>query len=815
MTFQRKVPQVPGAGMLGIVVSSALALLLPSTLSAQDTNSEGCAANDEPTFEICAGDLSYPLDWVPIEEVPPELRDRQCENCDGRYIDPLAGEKNGPPPSAADINARADSTEIRENEAVFTGEVRASQGYRRLRGDSATVYRDTESAVLTGNVTLREPGILLTGERAEIFSQTGEARVDTAHFVFHDRHMQGSADHLERDEAGLVHIHDGNFSYCAPGENDWAIRAETLELNFDEGVGTARGAKVDFMDVPVFYTPWLQFPLDDRRRTGFLWPHFGNDSTGGLDITVPFYINLAPNYDALYAPRLIEERGLNHELLLRYLNPKVGNWAVGGAWMHDDDRYSDQVGDSRSTDRWLGVVRQNGLFQQRWRSRIDYSKASDVDYLADLETSNLESQRETSLLQMASLDYLGDRWLVNLEAQQFQSLADDINEDYKKLPELTVRYWGARKPFELEPLFLTQVSNFDTDEDRVTGQRLYAEAGVTYPMRWLSGFLQPTVKYRHVNYDLSDSALFADSSPSTGSALASLDGGLVFERQTAFRGRGLLQTLEPRLYYLYSEYEEQTDQPDFDSAELTFTYNQLFRETRFAGHDRLDDANQIAVGLTTNFIDDSDGSNLLSASIGQIYYFRDRKVRLSPGSPALNDSGSEIAAELNFTPDDKVLVRTSLVYDPFDGRMNSGHVHTGYRAENGGIYNLGYSYRRPNTVSSIITDQPATAEASVSAYLPVGNNWALFGAMNYSTQANRSVEDMLGLEYDSCCWTVRFLYLRYFNNESGEFTDFRDPNLERENTAQFQIVLKGMGGFGDRITDIMQDMIRGFQERDY
>ncbi|MCB1845067.1 MAG: LPS-assembly protein LptD, partial [Halioglobus sp.] len=402
---------------------------------------------------------------------------------------------------------------------------------------------------------------------------------------------------------------------------------------------------------------------------------------------------------------------------------------------------------------------------------IDYSKASDVDYLQDLETSNLESQRQTNLLQLAQLDYLGESWLVNLEAQQFQTLAEDISEDYKKLPQLTAQYRGRRTPFELEPILVSQVSNFDSDDNRVTGQRLYGEAGLTYPMRWLWGFVQPTVKYRQLSYDLSENAQFTDDSPAAGSALASLDGGLVFERQTTLTGRSMLQTVEPRLYYLYSEYEDQDDQPDFDSAELTFTYNQLFRETRFSGRDRLDDANQIALGLTTTFIDERDGSSLLRASIGQIYYFRDREVRLIPTAEPLDDPGSEIAGELNFTPNDAVSLRGGLVYAPFEDRINAGNVQTSYTAENGAIYNLGYSYRRPlTTITSAIVQQP-TAEAHVSAYLPVSNNWSLFGAMNYSTKANRSVEDMLGVEYDSCCWTLRLLYLRYFNNESNSVQD--------------------------------------------
>ena len=798
-----------------------LGLMLPLSSPAQDNNSGDCLVNDKNEIGSCSSpDASMPapagephtLDWAPIDTVPPKQRTRQCINCEGLYIDPLAAEDSSKPPEEAHIDAHADHTEMRDNEVILTGGVQAVQGYRHLRSDNAVIDREQASATLTGNVTLREPGLLLQGENAKIYSKTGEATVDEGTFVFHQEHMRGTADMLQRDTEGLIHIHNGSFTYCAPDENDWAIKAKELELDLEEGLGIARGARVHVGGVPVFYTPWLRFPLDDRRRTGFLWPDLGNDSSGGLDIAAPIYFNLAPNYDAIYAPRYIEERGVNHELKLRYLDPLVGNWVVGGAYMSKDDLYSGQGSEQRSDDRWLAVVKQNGLFEQRWRSRVDYSKASDVDYLKDLETSSLEAQRSTSLLQLASLDYLGNSWLVNINAQQFQSLADDINDDYKKLPQITGLYRGEGTPFKLEPVFLAQYSNFDSDEGRVTGQRVYGEAGLTYPMLWTYGFLEPTVKYRQLDYDLSGGVFFTEENPSAGAPLASLDGGLVFERETDFAGNSLIQTLEPRLYYLYSEYEDQTDQPDFDSAELTFNYNQLFRETRFSGRDRLDDANQLSVGLTTRFIDADNGRRLFSASVGQIFYFRDRKVRLLSVSPPLDESGSEMAGEVTFSPNKHLNVRSNLVWDPYSGNMNSGHVQTSYTTDNGSIFNIGYAYRRTLTT---VNTQPETEEANISGFFPLSNKWSVFGAMKYSMEANTSVEDMAGIEYDTCCWTVRLVHLRYYDNVSGDIPDFNNPDLEREHTTQMQFILKGMGGYGDQITKIMGSMIRGYEEREY
>ncbi len=768
-----------------------------------------------PAQDSSGGEEPHPLDWVNMDEVPPALVTPRCIHCDGRYIDPLDGADRTVSPDESDIDARSTSSELRENTVDFSGGVEVTQGYRRLRADTAKLNREEHSADLEGNIMLREPGLLLLGDKAHIQSQSGEADITNAEYVLHREHMHGNADLLQRDSEGLLHIHDGRITYCAPGNNDWFLHAKDIKLDIEEGLGTARDARIEVRGVPVFYSPWMQFPLDNRRRTGFLWPEFGSDTKGGVDISVPFYFNLAPNYDLLYAPRYIEQRGLSHEATARYLNPLVGAWQVGGAWMSDDSQYASDYPSADSHDRWLGIVRQNGLFNQRWRSRIDYSKASDVNYMKDLDNSSLDSRRRTALLQLGSLDYLGDKWLVAMDVQQFQSLADDISNDYKKLPQITANYRPDGTPFEISPILLTQYSIFESDDNRVTGSRIYSEAGAGFPMQWSYGFLTPTVKYRYLTYDLNDHPRFPDNNPETGAAMAKIDSGLYFDRHTSFGDKAMLQTLEPRLFYLYSQYKDQTDQPDFDSAELTFTYNQLFRETRFSGRDRIDDANQVSMGLTTRLIDEEDGREKFNASIGQIFYLRDRKVRLAPTAEPLDESGSEIAGELGFFPAQSFSLRTSLVWDPYEDRMNSGNFIASYLPGDGRIFNVGYSYRRP--LSTLNPDQPETSQANLSTYLPLDRNWRLFGALNYSLEANTSVEDMFGVEYDSCCWKVRLLYLRYYDtkNKPGLIPDFNDPNLQREKSFQVQIVLKGMGGFGNRASGIMRDMIRGFTDSDY
>ncbi|MDP5053403.1 MAG: LPS assembly protein LptD [Congregibacter sp.] len=753
------------------------------------------------------------LDWVPIAEVPKAQRNLRCRLCEGRYIDPQSGDIARKDPEVSPINASARSTELEGNTVRLSGGVEVTQGYREFSSDAASINRDTRSGTLEGNIELREPGVLLRGERAEFYSRSGEAQMENSQFVLHAQHLRGSAELLSRDANELIRIENGEMTFCAPGDDDWLLQTGQLELDLEKGVGTARDATLRIGGYPVFYTPWLSFPLDDRRRSGLLFPAVGSDSRGGIDIGVPLYLDLAPNYDLLYAPRYIAERGINHEFVGRYLDPFNGSWQLGGSYIGDDEQYAADFPNEPDAKRWLANVQQRGLYGGRWRSQINYSRVSDVDLIRDLETSRLESRRDVNLLQLGQVDYLGDDWLVNFPAQQFQPLAEDIRDDYKKLPQITAQYRSQGTPFALNPIGMLQYSNFDTDAaELATGQRLYGEAGVTYPMSWQYGFLRSTAKYRALQYALNRQIGDLDENPGALAGLASVDGGLFFERRAQLVDKNVVQTLEPRVFYLYSQYDEQTDQPDFDSAELTFNYNQLFRDTRFSGRDRLDDANRMSIGLTTRFLDESSGEELFNASIGQIVYFNNRRVRLNAGAPELDRSNSELAGEFNFYPNDRLSVRSNLQYDPSTRKMNAGNLLASYTRRNDTVFNAGYTFRRP---IALVGNQPTTDQVNLSTYYPISNNWRFFMAWNYSLEANRSVEDMIGIEYDSCCWQVRLLHLRYFDTVRGEIPDFDSPNLNRENATQIQFVLKGLGGFGTGVDQLMGDMIQGFNRLAY
>ena len=762
--------------------------------------------------ELFSEVMATQLDWQPLSVVAADQQDRRCRQCAGKFVDPLRGQ-SPTEPRTTDVEVSADNSTATEGNLVVTGDVTVKQGNRQLKADTVAFDREQQITEAWGNITYREPGVVLLGDHLTLDSDRQHATIDNAHFVLHAAQLSGAAQKLERDASGDIAITDGAITFCAPEDPIWYVNAGTLEIDPDAGMAEAHHATLRIAGVPVFYVPWINFPIDDRRKTGLLFPSIGSDTRGGVDITTPIYFNLAPNYDATYSPRYIGERGLVHQGNGRWLSEAIGFWDVSGQYIDSDDKYRDDFPEADS-ERWAVGVKHRGNFGQSWRTTINYSRVSDPDYVRDLDNSTLSSQRQTALLQLGQVDYLGEDWLVSLQAQQFQSLADDIRNNYKKLPQVTAQWRGDSKLGGFQPIGLLQYSNFDTDSNRVTGERLYAEAGLTYPMNWAWGFLRPTAKYRSVSYDLEDPrqtfGIQSDEQPDAGSAVFSVDGGLLFEREMSFSGEAMTQTLEPRIFYLYSEYAEQADQPDFDSAELTFSYNQLFRDTRFSGHDRLDDANQVAVGLTTRFFADSDGRERLNASIGQIFYFRDREVRLKAVDPALDETLSATAIEVNWLPDDIWTVRSSLLYDTEDNEFDAASLQVGLRPGNGQVFNVGYTLREP---PPSLLNRPVTEQANFSAYYPINDSWSIFGAIEYSLEANEAVEDMIGFEYDNCCWQMRLLYMRYIDTAGGFTPDFSDPDLDRENAVQFQFVLKGMGGFGSRVESLMQDMIRGFAPR--
>jgi LPS-assembly protein len=753
---------------------------------------------------IAAGTITNPntnhnLDWHYREEIPEDRLGTLAPYCEGNYIQPVNDSPTaGQAFDIAALAASANNSELQQDQvARFSGDVYIAKGDMRAYADDAAVDQQTEILTLNGNVVIRDKNLLMQGTSASINTTDSTGNVENVEYVLHAAHMRGEAAVIERESESIANLQQSYITHCAPDSNAWAMKASKIVLNQETGMGTATHAVIKVKDVPIMYVPYITYPIDGKRRTGLLWPSIAV-SDEGIDITQPIYLNIAPDWDATLSPRYIGDRGLATELEVRHLN-EYSDWVVSGA--HIDDRlYEDK--------RWIFGMDERGRFNSNWWHSIDYTSVSDGDFFNDLGTESLTVRRTVNLRKQGKFGYQSKNWAFTTTATEYQTLDDSITEQYKLLPEMELQYRQGYEDFALSPLFYSQLTQFDIEDTaKAKGTRLYAEPGVTYPMRWAGGFLTPTAKIRSVTYKLDDEHRLPTANEDNVGATApmfSLDGGLYFDRDSNWFGSEYTHSLEPRLYYLYSEFEDQSDQPLFDTGQRTFDYNQLFRESRFTGVDRIDDANQISMGITTRFTNKATGIETFNASLGQIRYFKDRETTTN-GSTLIEDS-SEVAGELMWQPVDGLKNRVSILYDHREHFVKQGTYKMTYRGDNNVILNLGATYRNGNKSIDASTGEEidsATRQSNVSTIFPISRHWSAMAKFNYDHTNERELEQIAGLSYESCCWKTSILY------QEGI-----DVNNEIDRGFYIEFQLKGLGGSGNKINSILSDSIQGYNERE-
>ncbi|GAB3375703.1 LPS-assembly protein LptD [Spongiibacter taiwanensis] len=769
----------------------------------------GCDSNPHPIVGELPADLPEYYrhwNWLPNDYLAPNQRCETAPGCEGRFVEPRRDWPGADTdPIDAPLNVSAGTIESVGPKATMTGEVELRKGSLSLDAGYAQYDRANSTVVLRDNVVLRQPGVLLRGQYAKIDTNRGLGELEQAEILAYDAGARGAAGRIARPDATSFLLEQASYTQCTPDKETWSLHADEIRLDYESGRGVARDTVVRIYDIPVFYTPYLNFPVDDRRATGFLFPTFGV-ADGSLDISVPYYINLAPNYDLTLAPRFIEQRGEALETEFRYLNP-YSEWEINTGYLANDQK--------EDIDRWLLGVNEQGFINDEWETEIDFTRVSDEDYFTDLGLANLAVKRSTHLNQQAAMHYRANNWHGTVEVQRYQTIAA-VDDPYQKLPQLGLTYVSPAKNFALEPSLEVEYTEFDHRDSiadggtNVTGQRLYGAAGVSLPMRWRWGFIEPAYKSRHVAYDLEDaSSAGLEENPAASSAQFTLDAGMYFERPLNFQEQAWTQTLEPRVFYRYSEYEDQSDQPDFDSSALTFTYQQLFRDTRFTGHDRLDDADQVAVGVSSRFINNDVGREMLTVSVGQLYYFNDGRVQL-PGDEERRSSNSDLATQVRFLPHDNHWFSTDMLLDARQGMINQSNLSYHLRSDEGVLFNVGYTFRREGNQFGGLESDIRQADASLS--LPINNQWKVFAKTQYDFENSRPVENLVGAEYQNCCWLVRMVYQQAL--EPDDVLGSNSPTTgrtERDSAFLVEFQLKGLGGLGTAVTSALEESIFGYQ----
>lgn len=742
------------------------------------------------------------IDWRPRAELPAAVQARLPVFCEGGYL-PSAGvagfdgnqsgaAEGEPPLQASGLNARYEI----DRELFLEGDVRIRQGGFQVTGSQARYSQANGSVSVQGPLVSRGEGFLLTGDTADYDVDSGQLDINTATFLLHGPEMRGRADRLSRISEEQVVIEDGLITTCGPGQNDWAIVASDIKLDRAEGFGTARHLRLEVLDVPVFYWPWASFPIDDRRKTGFLYPAFGSSNAGsGGFISVPYYLNLAPHYDATLTPQYIHGRGLFNEVEGRYLSG-LGETTLQLGYIGNDSEYRDE-NPGESGERWALDATTRASFGGGWNGYGDFSVVSDEDYLSDLNRS-LEINQATHLQRRGGVTYRSDSQYLDAYLNDYQTISDriaNVNKPYAQLPE--VIYAGEAEAGVLETLLETQYTHFYRDNqgltglDRANGQRLRARPELALPMRALWGFSRPSVSVDYTRYDLDDYTL-GDGSFDRTVPVAEWDNGLYFDRRGSLFDVPYNQTLEPRLYYAWADADaDQNDIPDFDTDLQTFRFDQLFQPDRFTGGDRVGDANQLTVAVTSRFNDLLTGAERARFSIGQVQYFDDREVTLF-GQGASTRSRSPLAGEMVLSPLDTLEIRSSGLWDPDTGNTEEGRSQLMFHSRDYRyLASLGHTYSRGELEQS-----------DIAAVFPVSDRVSLIGRWVYDSDLDRTVGSLAGLEYNNCCWSVQVVHQNYL-------TDDR----ELESRILFQVQLKGLGGSDGSSSSISQ-AIYGFDERE-
>ena len=742
------------------------------------------------------------IDWRPRAELPAEARASLPLFCEGGYLP--SGRANGvgsafavgsdseQPLEASGLNARYEI----DRTLFLQGDVRIRQGGFQVTGSEAR-YSQQEGAVsVQGPLVSRGEGFLLTGENANYDVDSGRLDINTATFLLHGPEMRGRAGSLSRISEEQVVIADGFLTTCGPSQNDWAIVASDIRLDRAQGFGTAKHVRLEVLDVPVFYWPWASFPIDDRRKSGFLYPQFGSSSAGsGGFLAVPYYFNLAPHYDATLTPQYIHGRGLFNEVEGRYLS-SLGETTLQLGYIGNDSAFQEE-NPGESGERWALDATTRAAFGRGWRGYGDFSVVSDEDYLSDLNRS-LEINQATHLQRKGGVTYRSDKQYFDAYLNDYQTISDriaDVDKPYAQLPE--VIYAGQTGAGIVEANLESQYTVFYRDNealtglDRANGQRFRARPELALPMRALWGFSRPSVSVDYTRYNLDDYVL-GDGSFDRTVPVAEWDNGLYFDRQSRLFDVPYNQTLEPRLYYAWADADpDQNDIPDFDTDLQTFRFEQLFRPDRFTGGDRVGDANQLTVALTSRFNDLLTGAERARFSIGQVQYFDDREVTLF-GEGAGTRSRSPLAGEVVLNPLDTLEVRSSGLWDPDTGNTEEGRSQlTFHSSDYRYLASVGHTYSRDEVEQS-----------DIAAVFPVTDRVSLIGRWVYDSNLDRTVGSLAGLEYNNCCWSVQVVHQNYL-------TDDR----ELESRILFQIQLKGLGG-SDGASSSISQAIYGFDERE-
>ncbi|NMG73203.1 LPS-assembly protein LptD [Aromatoleum diolicum] len=731
-----------------------------------------------------------------------------------------------PPAAAADLAAGA--TEVRalrirgthSVELVAEGEAELQRDDLLLSADKL-VYRELEDeAQAEGNVRLTQGDDSMSGPQARLklaervgafespeyrFSRSAKplageaARERSAGGQESERVVSGGghADVMYFEGENQYRLKNATWSTCEASDPDWYIKAADLRLDYDREVGVARGASVVFQGVPMLWWPWAEFPLVGQRQSGFLAPTYGASNKVGLDISIPYYWNIAPNYDATIAPRIMGRRGVQLATEFRYLTAtQRGESRV--EWLPRDN----VTGEERA----LGSFQHQQIITPSLFASVDWNGVTDKEYFEDL-SSRLSVASRVNLVRSGSLNYAGSEWWnASALVQSYQTLSG--GEPYRRLPQLLLNANRSELPAGTAFAFRGEYVKFDhPDANMPEGSRFTLYPQVSLPFERAGYYVTPKLGLHHTQYSLDRGLPEVAGGPLTKSEsitrslpIFSIDSGLTFEREADFFGRNYLQTLEPRVYYVKVPHREQDDIPLFDTSRYDFGFAQIFSENLYSGGDRIADANQVTAAVTSRLIDPETGAERLRATVGQRFYFDDQRVTL-PGEVPRTGRRADVLAAFSGRVAQAVSLDSAWQYNPRDTWTERFNFGVRYQPDYAKALNLSYRYSR-----DILQD------LDVSGQWPLGGRWYGVGRVTRSLKENRVTETIAGLEYDGGCWAFRAAVHRFATNPDdvtqAVFLQLELNDLASVGSSPVNLLKRSVAGYG-KINEPIGDRVFG------
>ena len=701
--------------------------------------------------------------------------DERLAGCpDSRQKQPAAIRSNDDrqqPDGSSLIEIQADRVELNpDNTTTFSGHVELQQSGQKILANEINYHKQTDTINASGNIKIENPsGDTFTTNRLEFntVSQTGKS--GPAEFRLSGE-GRGSAHVLDFRENGRLNMSRVKYTTCPPENESWHLSVNRLKIDNEKDIGVARHALIVFQHIPVFYWPYIDFPLSGQRKSGFLAPEIGHSDRSGNSLATPYYLNIAPNIDDTLSPRIFSERGTQLGNEFRYL-AKTYSGTLDAEVLPDDKEFND--------DRAAAHFQHKQALGNKWSATIDATWVSDDAYLDDFSDS-LAAASQAHLPRQALLRYRGRSWRFDATAVSYQTIDNSLAASdipYEVRPRLSLSTVVKETPGQADIDLESELVRFERDTS-VIGTRLRLRPDISLPLQNRYSFFKPHVGTYYWTYDLSDTpaALRAADFEETADVsvpYVAFDTGLFFDRRFRLKDRAYIQSLEPRIFYVNTRFRNQDNLPDFDSGLPDFRYGQLFRINRFVGGDRVGDTNQITTALTTRIVDQELGEQRLSLTVGQIHYLQDRRVNL-PSTTIVTDK-SDIVAELDALLRSKVYWQANGRWDAQTREIKESQAYLQFNPNHKTIFNVGY-----------IRALDGQEQSDVSFQFPVSNRWTLIGRQNYSITERHNLESNAGLGYRSCCWAFRLFASRRLTT-TGEQT----------NSILFQLELTGLSSAGE------------------